>query len=277
MPSPRSYLAVAALVLLAAFDASTAAAARLDVSRRVDPSLDGYLFTPLAKTPISSMSADQRWISSHASPLVVHDSDPRVSQYLTGWATKPKLAAYVNGTGVHPSHTVEMEQAKDWFVSAGGAPVFVDGWRTLDLRIPAARKWWLYGTDGKATCNADIDQRAALDLYACGYKSLWIDNALTTPKQGLTPTPDIPEKAWASGVLTLLSQLRQLKPKSTTFTINMHWTDTDFGYSTKPKIRASAPAIRAGRYADQVIIEGGAIDRGLHYALAAKQPWSYRR
>ncbi len=233
--------------------------------------------TELAATPLGTMSFNQQWLSTHARPLVVHDSDPVVSLNTTGWASKPKVSVYYNATGVNPYHPQRMAEAKKWLLSEKGKPVMVDGWRALDMRVPAARKWWLYGVDGKATCNPDREQRGALDLLACGYTSLWLDNALTTPKQGFTPTPRIKEKAWATGVLTLLKQLRALKPAGTKFTINTHWTDTDYGYAKKPKLKSTSGTIRAAKYADQVIIEGGAIDPGLHYALKANQPWSYRR
>jgi hypothetical protein len=250
----------------------------MTVARRVDPSLDRYLFTEAATTPLAAMTPAQQWLASNASPLVIHDSDPRVSQNVLGWAKRPRTAAYYNGTGVNPSHTAQMEQAKAWLVSEGGKPVMVDGgWRMLDLRVPAARMWWLYGADGKATCTEDRDQRAALDLLACGYSGLWIDNALTTPKQGFTPTPNISTTSWSRGVLTALKMLKARKPKGTFFSINMHWTDTTFGYQTQPKLRLREPSIRAARLADQVIIEGGAIDAGLHYPLAVNVPWSYRR
>ena len=39
-------------------------------------------------------------------------------------------------------------------------PVMVDGWRAFDVTKPAARQWWLYGADGKATCNPDRDERS---------------------------------------------------------------------------------------------------------------------
>ncbi len=236
--------------------------------------------TELVQTPLSAMTFNQQWLSTHARPLVVHDSDPVVSLNLTGWASKPHVSAYYNATGVAPWNPHRMKEAEKWLLrqkGTKGKAVMVDGWRALDLRVPGARQWWLYGGDGKATCNPERELRAALDLFACGYTSLWLDNALTTPTQGFTPTPKIPAKAWATGVLTVLKQLRALKPAGTTFTINMHWTDTDYGYASKPKLKSSAGSIRAAKFADQVVIEGGAIDPGLHYALAAKAPWSYRR
>lgn len=278
MRFPALRAVVAAAVALACLLPASAGAATLDVSRRVDPSIDRYLFTESSTTPAAAMTPAQKWIAANIHPLVVHDSDPRLSLNLVGWAQRPKIAAYYNGTGVNTSRTTQLEQAKAWLVSKDGKPVLVDGgWRMLDLRKPEARLWWLYGSDKKATCNPDRDQRAALDLLACGYSALWIDNALTNPKEGFVPTPDIDERSWARGVLTTLKMLHQRKPKGTTFTINMHWTDTDYGYAAKPKLHPKEPVIRAARLADQVIIEGGAIDAGLHYPLAAKAPWSYRR
>ncbi len=278
LPLTRTVTAALAAVLFALGVTQTANAATMNVARRVEPSLDPYLFTTAATTSVADMTAAQKWLATNIRPLVLHDSDPRVSEFVNGWAQRPYTAAYYNGTGVNPSHTLQMQQAKDWLVSKDGKPVMVDGgWRMLDLRVPAARMWWLYGTDGKASCNPDRDQRAALDLLACGYSGLWLDNALTTPTQGFTPTPDIDAKSWASGVLTTLKMLKARKPKGTFFTINMHWTDTSFGYDPNPKLKSSNPVVRAARLADQVIIEGGAIDAGLHYPLAATVPWSYRR
>lgn len=274
------FLAAAAVLLTLATDAAHAAVApagRIEVSRRVEPTLDDYIRTPFEQTPLASMTENQQWLSTHARPLVVHDSDPAVSLNVTGWASKPKVAVYYNATGVSPWNPTAMKQASKWLLKRGNKPIMVDGWRALDLTKPAARTWWLYGTDGKATCNPDRGQRAALDLYACGYSSLWLDNALTNPSQGYSPAIKVKSATWARGVLTLLKTLKAKKPKGTTFTINMHWTDTDFGWAPKPKLKSSNPAMRAAKYADQVIIEGGAIDPGLHYALPAKQQWSYGR
>lgn len=272
----RPAVATAAFCLsLIAVD--SAGAARLDVARRVDPTLDSYLATPLIKTSLSAMTTDQKWISKRSGPIVVHDSDPSVSLNVTGWASKPKVVSYMNATGVNPSRPTQLEETKDFLLYENGQPVMVDGWRAFDVTKPAARRWWLYGIDGKASCNPNRDERGALDLLACGYSGLWLDNALTTPKQGFTPTPSIDEKAWATGMLTMLKTLRKRMPKSATFTINMHWTDTDYGYAAKPKLKSTQPQIKAARLADQVIMEGGAIDAGLHYAIAAKYPWSYPR
>ncbi|MBO9534346.1 MAG: hypothetical protein J7513_15340 [Solirubrobacteraceae bacterium] len=278
MPTPA--FRVAATVFLSVLSlAGTAHAATMDVARRVEPTLDRFLFTENPVTPLSAMTPAQQYLATHANPLVLHDSDSRVSQYVTGWAKAPRTAAYRNGTGVNLGNAPAMAETKAWQVTEKGKPVLVDGgWQMLDLRVPAARTWWLYGADGKASCNPSVEERGALDLYACGYKSIWIDNALTTPKQGFTPTPtSIPEKSWATAVLTLLKQLKAKKPAGTTFTINMHWTDTSFGYASNPKLKATDPAVRAGKYADQVIVEGGAIDAGIHYPFAARVPWSYRR
>lgn len=250
---------------------------QIDVSRRVDPTLDNYMRTEQPLTPFAALNTNQRWLSTHARPLVLHDSDPTVSLNITGWATKPKVAAYINGTGVNPYRKAQRQGAKKWLVKVRGKQVMVDGWEMIDLRQPAARRWWLYGTDGKASCHPDRDERGALDLYACGYSSLWIDNALTTIYQGFTPKPKISDKSWGRGVLTLLSTLRRVKPAGTTFTINMHWTDSDFGYAKKPRLKAKSPLVRSAKFADQVIIEGGAIDPGLFYPSSVKHPWSYRR
>ncbi|MFT4033967.1 MAG: hypothetical protein QM679_00155 [Patulibacter sp.] len=270
--------AVVAALLLAFGVPSIADAATMNVSRRVDPSLDRYLLTAGPQTSAAEMTAEQKWLAANASPLVLHDSDPRVSQYITGWAIKARTAVYRNGTGVNRWNTAGMNETQAWRMTQNGQPVAVDtDWQTIDLRIPAARRWWLYGADGKVSCNPDANERGALDLYACGYSSLWIDNALTNPKVGFSPAMQISAKRWANGVLTLLKSLKKLKPKGTTFTINMHWTDTKYGYAAKPKLKASDPAVRAARLADQVIIEGGAIDPGLHYPLAATVAWSYRR
>ena len=277
MRLPSAVVAFATCLSLSLIASDVASAAKLDVARRVDPSLDGTLRTPQAKTPVADLTADQRWLSGHGSPIVVHDSDPAVSLNLTGWASKPKIAVYYNATGVNPWRPAALAETKDFLLYEGGKEVFVDGWRAFDVTKPAARHWWLYGSDGKVSCNPDRDARGALDLYACGYSSLWLDNALTTPAQGFTPTPKIKPALWARGMLTMLKTLKAKRPKGTTFTINMHWTDTDYGYAKNPKLKATQPQVKAARIADQVIIEGGAIDPGLHYALKAKIQWSYPR
>ena len=273
-------LAAAAMVSLPAADASAAAIAppgKIEVSRRVDPSLDSFMRTPQRQTASGEMTFGQQWLTTHARPLVVHDSDPTVSLNLTGWATKPKITVYYNATGVNPHRPAQVRGARKWLLKVRGKQVMVDGWMAIDLRKSAARKWWLYGSDGKATCHPDRDQRAALDLLACGYSGLWLDNALTTVHQGFTPKPKISNKAWSRGVLTLLKTLRAKKPAGATVTINMHWTDTSFGYAKRPKLTSKMPAIRAAKLVDQVIIEGGAIDPGLFYAQPEWHPWSYRR
>src|ERR1700712_2134410 len=94
-------VAATGLCLLAA---DSAVAAKLPVARRADPSLDPYLRTQLTTTPLAAMTADQLWLSAHSNPIVAHDSDPTVSFNLLGWASKPKVAVYLNATGVNPEH-----------------------------------------------------------------------------------------------------------------------------------------------------------------------------
>lgn len=271
---------VAAALLLPVTDAAAAAIAppgKIEVSRRVDPTLDQFMRTADAKTPLDQMSPGQQWLSTHARPLVVHDSDPVVSLNLTGWASKPRIAVYLNATGVNPHRPAALKSASKFLLKHKGKQVMVDGWYAIDLRKAAARRWWLYGSDGKATCHDDRDQRAALDLLKCGYSGLWLDNALTTINQGFTPKPKVNDKQWAKGMLTMLKTLKAKKPRSAKTTINMHWTDTDFGWAKKPKLTSKMPSIRAAKLVDQVIIEGGAIDPGLYYDKPLFHVWSYPR
>lgn len=250
---------------------------KLDLSRRSDPSLDRYVRTARRSTPVGAMTDAQRWLSSNARPIVMHDSDPHVSLYATGWGTKPKVAVYVNATGVNRWRPAQMQGARKWLVRKGKRAVNVDGWRMLDIRKPAARKWWLYGSDGKSTCHPNRDLRGALDLLACGYSGLWVDNVLTVPAQWFRPKPNISARSWGTGLVALLSELRAAKPPGTTVTINAHWTDLDFGWKPQPVLDPAAPLVRAAQQADQLVIEGGAIDPGLDYAAPTSTPWSYRR
>lgn len=249
----------------------------LPVSRRSDPSIDRYTWSERPTTTLAQMTSAQRWISQHAAPFVAHDSDARVSRNLLGWATKPQVHAYVNATGVGLYNAEQLKDARRWLVSKNGKPVLVDGWRMLDVRNPAARKWWLLGSDGKATCHPNRNRRAALDLIACGYTGLWVDNVLTAPAQWFRPNPGIAAGPWGAGVVALLTELRTALPQTVPFTINAHWTDTDFPYAAGPRLDPNAALVKAAALADQLVIEGGAIDAGLDYAGPQGAAWSYPR
>ncbi len=254
-----------------------AAPSLLPVSRRADPSLDRYSRTSRPQTSLHGMNGAQEWLSARAQPLVAHDSDPTVSLNTTGWATSPQVAVYVNATGVNLYNRAQLHDAARWLVRKGRTPVRVDGWRMLDVRVPEARRWWLYGSDGKASCLPERARRAVLDLIACGYRGLWVDNVLTVPSQWFRPDPGIDAASWGEGVVALLSELRTALPAGVPFTINAHWTDVDFPYATNLGLNFESPLVRSARLADQLVIEGGAIDPGLQYAAPADQQWSYRR
>ncbi len=249
----------------------------LPVSRRSDPSLDRYTRTAKAHTSLRGMSGAQQWLSTKAHPLVAHDSDPTVSLNATGWATGPNVSVYVNATGVNLYNRAQLHDAAPWLVKSGKTPVRVDGWQMLDVRIPEARRWWLYGSDGKASCLPERARRAALDLVACGYRGLWVDNALTVPEQWFKPNPGIDAAAWGEALVALLSELRAALPQGVPFTINAHWTDVDFPYAENLGLNFESALVRSARLADQLVIEGGAIDPGLHYAGPTAEQWSYRR
>lgn len=249
----------------------------LPVSRRADPSLDRYLRTPREHTSTRSMNGAQQWLSTKASPIVAHDSDPTVSLNTTGWATNPYVSVYVNATGVNDYNRDALRDAGRWILRKNGTPVKVDGWQVLDVRVPEARRWWLYGSDGKASCTDDRPRRAALDLIACGYRGLWVDNVLTVPSAWFRPDPGIDESAWGEGLVALLQELRDALPAGVPFTINAHWTDVDFPWAEGFGLNFESPFVRAARLADQLLIEGGAIDHGLNYAGSSTDQWSYRR
>ncbi len=249
----------------------------LPVSRRSDPSLDRYTRTSKPHTSLRGMNGAQEWLSSKAKPLVAHDSDPTVSLNATGWATAPQVAVYVNATGVNLWNRQQLHDASRWLVRQGRTPVKVDGWQMLDVRVPEARRWWLYGSDGKATCLPERARRSALDLIACGYRGLWVDNVLTVPTQWFRPDPGIDAASWGEGVVALLRELRAALPADVPFTINAHWTDVDFPYAPNLGLNFESPLVRSARLADQLVIEGGAIDPGLHYAGPVEEQWSYRR
>ena len=249
----------------------------LPVRRRSDPSIDRYTRSPREATPRRRMTGAQRWLSARSQPFVAHDSDPRVSLNLTGWATRPEVHAYVNATGVGSFNAAGLRDARRWLLRRGGTLVKVDEWVTLDVRQRAARRWWLFGTDGRATCTADRDRRAALDLIACGYGGLWVDNVLTDPGQRFTPDPGIDAAAWGEGVVALMQELRAALPPQVPFTVNAHWTDLDFPYADAPALDPRAPLVRAATAATQLVIEGGAIDAGINYGGTLTDDWSFPR
>ncbi|MDO9355353.1 MAG: hypothetical protein Q7T55_16760 [Solirubrobacteraceae bacterium] len=249
----------------------------LGVSRRSDPSIDRYTRSPRATTPLRRMTSAQTWLSTRASPFVAHDSDPTVSLNLVGWASGPDVHAYVNATGVNLYNPEAQRSAAKWLVRSGGKPVLVDAWSMLDIRQPGARRFWLYGSDGEASCTPNRNRRAALDLIACGYTGLWVDNVLTQPAQWFKPDPKIDPGPWGDALVALLTELRAALPSGVPFTINAHWTDVDFPYAGSPALDPQAALVRTAKLADQLVIEGGAIDPGVDYAGAADAAWSYPR
>ncbi|MBO9533522.1 MAG: hypothetical protein J7513_11160 [Solirubrobacteraceae bacterium] len=254
------------------------APAVLPLSRRADPSVDRYTFTEAAKTAASAMTDAQEAIATTWDPFVAYDSDPRVSRYVRGWAKRPPVSVYVNATGVLASgNGVRLREASRWLVRKAGAQVKVDGWAMLDIRQPAARQWWLYGADGKASCQPDPADRATLDLLACGYTGLWIDNVLTRPAQWFKPDPGIDDASWGAGLVALLSELREAAGDDVPLVINAHWTDLAFPSAGSPTLDPASPFVQLAAEADQLVVEGGAIDPGLHYAAEGDTAWSYRR
>ncbi len=167
------------------------ASTALPLSRRVDSTVDRYTYSAHPHTPRRRLTPAQRWISDTARPLVAHDSDPRVSLNVRGWEGAPPVSVYVNATGVNVYQQRRIKEASRWLIRKNGALVKVDDWAMLDLRQPEARHWWLYGADGRASCPPDTQRRAALDLIACGYTGLWLDNLLTKPAQWFKPNPGL--------------------------------------------------------------------------------------
>jgi hypothetical protein len=261
----------------AATDPAYGVSSALPLSRRADPSTDRYTWTARPTTSLKRMTDAQRWISNRISPFVAYDSSPNVSLNLLGWATKPNVHAYVNAAGPNVYNAAGVRDASPYLLKVGGEPVRVDGWDVIDIRNPAARHWWLYGSDGKATCNPNLGRRAALDLIACGYTGLWVDDVLTVPAAWYKPDPKIDATQWGDAEVTLLQELRAALPAGIPFTINAHWTDTTFPYAPVPTLSASDPLVRAAQTADQLVIEGGAIDPGLNYAGSLADAWSYPR
>jgi hypothetical protein len=257
--------------------AAQAVSTALPMSRRVDGSLDRYLSTRHAHTPWRRLTPAQRWIANSARPLVAHDSDPRVSLNIRGWEHAPPVSVYVNATGVNAYQSLRLREAAAWLVRHNGQRVQVDDWVMLDVRIPAARHWWLYGANGRADCPANTEQRGAVDLITCGYTGLWLDNLLTKPAQWFTPNPGIDDASWGAGLVALAHELRDALPGGVPFTVNAHWTDEDFAYAAAPQLQPESTLVQLSQIADQIVIEGGAIDRGLLYAAPATTSWSYRR
>lgn len=251
--------------------------AQLPVSRRTDPSIDRYTYTRHSRLRQSEFTGAQAWLASRSSPIVAHDSDPHVSLYLTSWDDGPPVTAYVNGTGVNLSNNAGLRDARAYLLKTEGQQVRVDGWATLDMRNPDARRWWLYGSDDTASCTSNRDRRAALDLLACGYDGLWIDNMLTQPANWFTPDPRIDAREWGEALVQLMRELRDALPAGKSIVINGHWTDLDFPYADQPVIPTDEPLVRIAQLADQLVIEGGAIDSGLVYGAPVTTPWSYRR
>jgi hypothetical protein len=187
------------------------------------------------------------------------------------------VSVYVNAVGPNAYNRAGLRDAARWIVKSGGKRVQVDGWVMIDMRNPAARHWWLYGSDDKATCNPDLGRRAALDLIACGYTGLWVDNILTNPNASFTPNPGFDPNEWGNALVSLLQELRAALPQGVPFTINAHWTDVDFPFAANPVLHSDSALVRAARTADQLVLEGGAIDAGLNYDQPESVQWSYRR
>jgi hypothetical protein len=249
----------------------------MPLSRRVDSTVDRYTYSAHPHTPRRRMTPAQRWLANAARPLVAYDSDPRVSLNVRGWEGAPPVSVYVNATGVNVYQARRLKEAAPWLIRKGGRYVQVDDWAMLDLRQPAARHWWLYGADGRVNCPPDTQRRGALDLIACGYTGLWLDNLLTKPAQWFKPDPGMDDEAWGAALVALASELRAALPSGTPFTVNAHWTDTDFAYASAPALQDSMPIVQLSKLATQLVIEGGAIDRGLLYGAPAATEWSYRR
>lgn len=253
------------------------ASTALPLSRRVDSTVDRYTYSAHPHTPRRRLTPAQRWIAGTARPLVAHDSDPRVSLNVRGWEGAPPVSVYVNATGVNVYQQRRIREASRWLIRKNGALVKVDDWAMLDLRQPEARHWWLYGADGRAGCPPDTQRRAALDLIACGYTGLWLDNLLTKPAQWFKPNPGLDDAEWGAALVALARELRAALPAGVPFTVNAHWTDTDFAYAPTPALDAAQPIVQLAQLADQLIIEGGAIDGGLNYGAPLTTQWSYRR
>lgn len=265
----------------------------LSVTRRSDWSIDRYM----------TNSAYGPYVRERYDRFIAHDSEPSVSFDLI--ATGLNTRVYVNATGVLSSHTRRVHEAKQWFIPAGTTPegtersegatvaraptevidgqtvprrAMTDSWYTLDLRVPAARHWWLYGADGAASCNvdrtgdgkidaADRELRSTLDLVACGYKGLWLDNASFSPwhfgyYRGASPDgfrvmpPGVDATDWANALSNLLTELREALPPGYPYTINAKWNDDGFASGATQTIDGSAAYGRELAAAEQVIMEG---------------------
>jgi FG-GAP-like repeat len=223
----------------------------LPLIRRVDPSFDDALRRPSL----------QRSIQTRVARLAAHDSLPAVSLDVLTW--HPAVDVYVNATGVHADNPARVQQAAPWLVrDSAGRPVLVDRWRMLDVRNPDARRWWRLGSDGIASCHPDRDQRGALDLAACGYDGLWLDNVLTALTH-FSPAPPFAAAGWEEGVAAQVQELRDELDRrggqNVRITANMKWNDTGFGSGATQTVDPSRGFARAARAADQVLLENEAL------------------
>ena len=263
--------------------ASAPADMALPLSRRSDPSMRSYLI-PLAAGVRSELG-------SRVSTWVAHDTpETALSLDLTTWSPM-RTTVYVNATGVlnTPGNQARLNQAARWFLRAANPTpqepyARIDDWLSLDLRQPAARQWWLYGGDDRVSCDADGDGgrdgddvalRGALDLLACGYHGLWLDNAEFDLRSFSVKPAGITQADWDAGLSQLLADLRAAMPPSASLAINTKWNDNSFAYSPG-RVDAIAPrSVYAAEIAaaGQVIMEGGAtldpISRGGDFDMDA--------
>ncbi len=248
--------------------------ALVPLARRSDPTMDPYLRASgvPARTEIQSRFAT--W-TAHDTPESV------LSRDLISWSPM-KTTAYWNSIGFQDiaSNATRRAEAQQWLLPAAhptpGHPYAqIDNWLALDLRIPAARHWLLYGggasgDDAGASCGTDPNLRAALDLIACGYKGLWVDDvsfsfyhftwwdqanhvSVNSAPAGIT------EAEWNDGVSKLLAELRRALPTTAKYTVNIK--DGDSGIVFSPRVDTldqRSPLATEIAAADQVVQEGGA-------------------
>ncbi len=194
------------------------------LARRSDPTTRDFLI------PTDGSAVPKSYLQSRFDTWVAHDTpETALSLDLTTWSPM-RTHVYWNAVGVlgYAGNQVRIDQAKQWFLPSAHPTTAhpyaqIDDWIALDFRKEAARRWWLYGADNVASCTgdgADVNRRAALDLIACGYHGLWLDdveftfNAFrywdTATATSLDTSPaGITQAEWNDALSQLLKDLRQ--------------------------------------------------------------------
>ncbi len=265
------------------YPTAKAAGERMPLARRSESSMRSHLMPAQPGVPNRLLTPETKLEMSNRWSVFTADDTPEseLSRDLIAWSPM-KTHAYWNATGVNyspydnaPPGSGTTNSARLQYVvnnnllipaanpTAAEPYARIDHWLALDLRKDAARRWWLYGNDNVASCPSNSPANAAaLDLLACGYKGLWLDNVVfsisTFANTGVALPASVTQADWTAGVVKLLRELREAAPAGTKYTVNTQWSDPNFDKAATGALDPRSDLLRELGAADQVIIEGGA-------------------